>query len=65
MQAYLHSAAFWNLYSKGIITAKDLQENEKFFTTLVHAIAPRTADRIDCDRKSEVVRFFRSRCENE
>jgi len=41
MQAYLHSAAFWNLYSKGIITAKDLQENEKFFTTLVHAIAPR------------------------
>src|SRR6266536_1714674 len=26
-----------NLYSKGIVTEKDLQQNEKFFTTLVHA----------------------------
>jgi len=26
-----------DLYSKGIVTEKDLQENEKFFTTLVHA----------------------------
>jgi hypothetical protein len=26
-----------DLYSKGTVTEKDLQENEKFFTTLVHA----------------------------
>jgi hypothetical protein len=26
-----------DLYSKGIVTEEDLQENEKFFTTLVHA----------------------------
>ena len=31
------SGAINELYEKGVVTEKDLQENEKFFTTLVHA----------------------------
>lgn len=31
------SQAINELYEKGLVTEKDLQENEKFFTTLVHA----------------------------
>jgi hypothetical protein len=33
------SEAINDLYKKGIVTEKDLQENETFFTTLVHASA--------------------------